>query len=42
MRIAMATIVALLVINLVDEHFNDSRYTRAATTMLSQIVRSFG
>jgi hypothetical protein len=42
MRIVMATLIALLVINLVDEHFNDARYTRAATTMLSQIVRSFG
>jgi hypothetical protein len=38
----MATIVALVIIGLVDEHFNDARYTRAATTMLSQIVRSFG
>jgi hypothetical protein len=42
MRLVMATLIALLVINLVDEHFNDSRYTRAATTMFSQIVRSFG
>lgn len=38
----MATMIALFVIGLVDEHFNDARYTRAATNMLSQIVRSFG
>jgi hypothetical protein len=38
----MATMIALFVIGLVDEHFNDARYTRAATAMLSQIVRSFG
>jgi hypothetical protein len=42
MRVAMAAMIALLIINLVDEHFNDARYTRAATTMLSHIVRSFG
>jgi len=42
MRVAMATMIALFVIGLVDEHFNDARYTRAATAMLSQIVRSFG
>jgi len=42
MRLVMATIIALLVIHLVDEHFNDSRYTGAAATMLSQIMRSFG
>jgi hypothetical protein len=38
----MATMIAVVVIGLVDEHFNDARYTRAATAMLSQIVRSFG
>ena len=38
----MATMIALFVIGVVDEQFNDARYTRAATTMLSQIVRSFG
>ena len=38
----MATVVALLILNFVDEHFNDARYTRAATAMLSQIVESFG
>jgi hypothetical protein len=42
MRVAMATLVALLFLNFVDEHFNDARYTRAAMTMLSQITRSFG
>ena len=42
MRVAMATMIALFVIAVVDEQFNDARYTRAATTMLSQIVRSFG
>ena len=29
MRVAMATVVALLILNFVDEHFNDARYTRA-------------
>jgi hypothetical protein len=38
----MATVVALLIISFVDEHFNDARYTQAATAVLSQIVRSFG
>jgi hypothetical protein len=42
MRIAVATLIALLVLNFVDEHFNDARYTRAATTVLSNIARSFG
>jgi hypothetical protein len=42
MRVMMATLVALLVLNLMDEHFNEARYTRAATSMLSQIARSFG
>jgi hypothetical protein len=37
----MATLVALLILNFVDEHYNDARYTRAATAMLSQIARSF-
>jgi hypothetical protein len=40
MRVAMATVVTLLILNFVDEHFNDARYTRAATAMLSHIVRS--
>ena len=38
----MATMVALLILSLVDEHFNDALYTRAATAVLSQIARSFG
>ena len=38
----MATMIALFVIGVVDEQFNDARYTRAATTMLSHIVHSFG
>jgi hypothetical protein len=38
----MAAVVALLLLNFVDEHFNDARYTRAATTMLSHMARSFG
>jgi hypothetical protein len=41
MRVAMAAVVALLILNFVDEHFNDARYTRAATVMLSNIARSF-
>jgi hypothetical protein len=35
----MATVVALLVLSLVDEHFNDARFTRAAADALSQIAR---
>jgi hypothetical protein len=42
MRLAMATLVTLLILNFVDEQFNDARYTRATTAMLSQIARSFG
>jgi hypothetical protein len=38
----MATMVALLILNFVDEHFNDARYTRATTAMLSHIAKSFG
>jgi hypothetical protein len=38
----MATMIALFVIALVDQEFNNARYTRAATAMLSHIVRSFG
>jgi hypothetical protein len=41
MRVAMATVVALLVLSFVDEHFNGARFTRAATDVLSQIARSF-
>jgi hypothetical protein len=41
MRVVMATVVALLILNFVDEHFNDARFVQAAATMLSQIARSF-
>jgi hypothetical protein len=41
MRLAVATVVALLALNFADEHLNDARYTRAAMAMLSQIARSF-
>jgi hypothetical protein len=34
----MATLVALLILNFADEHFNDARYTRAAAA----IARSLG
>jgi hypothetical protein len=37
----MAAVVALLILNFVDEHFNDARYTRATMVMLSNIARSF-
>jgi hypothetical protein len=37
----MAAVVALLILNFVDEHFNDARYTRAATAVLSNIARAF-
>lgn len=40
MRIAMATIVALLLLNFLDEHFNDAHFTRAAKVVLSQTARS--
>jgi hypothetical protein len=38
----MAAVVALLMLNFVDEHFNSARYTKAAMTMFSHIARSFG
>ena len=38
----MAAVVALLILNFVDEHFNDARYTRAATAMFFSIARSSG
>jgi hypothetical protein len=41
MRVAMAIVVALLVLNFVDKHFNQARYTKAAMAMLSQMTRSF-
>jgi hypothetical protein len=37
----MAAVVALLVLNFADEHFNSARYTQAAMAMFSQIARSF-
>jgi hypothetical protein len=42
MRVALATVVALLLLNFMDEHLNDARYTRAAMAMLSRIASSFG
>lgn len=42
MRVSMAAIVALLILNFVDEHFYGGRYTQAAVTIASQIARSFG
>ena len=42
MRVAMATVVALLFLIIVDEQINDGRYGRAAMAMLSQITKSFG
>jgi hypothetical protein len=42
MRVAMATVVALLFLVIVDEQLNDGRYSRAAMTVLSQITKSFG
>jgi hypothetical protein len=42
MRVAKAAVVALLILNFVDEHFNDARYTRATTSVLSKVARSFG
>jgi hypothetical protein len=40
MRVAMATVVALLILNFADEHYNSARYTRGAMAMLSHIARS--
>jgi hypothetical protein len=37
----MAAVVALLILNFVDEHFNDARYTRATAVLLFNIARSF-
>ena len=42
MRVLAATIVALLILNFADEHFNDSRYSRSAKAVISHIARSFG
>ena len=41
MRVAMAAMVALLLLNFVDEHFNDARYTRATAVLLLNIAKSF-
>jgi hypothetical protein len=41
MRVAIATVVALLILIIVDEQFNNARFTQAGTAMLSQIARSF-
>lgn len=41
MRVAGSTIVALLALHFVDEQYNDGRYSRAATMMLSHITKSF-
>ena len=37
----MATVVALLMLNFVDEHFNSARYTKAAIAMVSHMTKSF-
>ena len=42
MRVAMAAVVALLLLNFMDEHFNNARYTRAAVSMAERMIRSFG
>ncbi len=38
----MSAVVALLIFNFADEHFNDARYLRALTSMFFQVARSFG
>lgn len=38
----MAAIIALLVLNFVDEQFNDGRYSNATRNMLEKVTRSFG
>ena len=38
----MSALVALLILNFVDEHFNGARYMRAMTSILFQVARSFG
>jgi hypothetical protein len=37
----MATAIALLILNFVDEHFNSGIYTDAAAKMILQIRRSW-
>jgi hypothetical protein len=41
MRVAMATLIALLILNFADEHFNSARYTQGAMVMFSHIARTF-
>ena len=38
----MSAVVALLILNFVDEHFNDARYMRDMTSIFFQVARSFG
>jgi hypothetical protein len=42
MRVIAATMVALLILNFVDEHFNGAQYSRGAMAVISHIARSFG
>jgi hypothetical protein len=42
MRVVGAMIVAVLALHFVDQQCNDSRYSNAATMMLSHMARSFG
>lgn len=42
MRVILAVAVALLVLNFVDEHFNDGRYSGAVASMFLSIRQSFG
>jgi hypothetical protein len=38
----MAAMVALLLLNLMDERINNARYSRAAVSMVEKIIGSFG
>lgn len=42
MRLLIATALALLVLNFVDEHYNDGTFSRAAARMIVQIRHSAG
>ncbi|MEH2562981.1 hypothetical protein V1289_002608 [Bradyrhizobium sp. AZCC 2289] len=42
MRVMTATMVALLILNFVDEHFNGAQYSRGAMAVIAHIARSFG
>ena len=42
MRVATTAVIALLMLNFADEHFNDARYTRATTSLIFKVARSFG